>query len=177
MRNVEAWQDGVPGGARGMTLRAAANAILPAHHPEGAMRRGLTLLELTLVLALLSVLLAIAVPSAARMLDRAAVSAAVLVLSGAFMEARDIAIATQRPVAVRLGPAHRVHVVAGGDTLLARDLHHAHGVTLTATRDSMTYASDGLAYGVANLSAIVRRGAVVDTVVVSRLGRVRYAAR
>ena len=49
----------------------------------------------------------------------------------------------------------------------------AHGVTLSATRDSMAYAPNGLGYGASNLSIIVRRGAVTDTVVVSRLGRVR----
>jgi hypothetical protein len=48
-----------------------------------------------------------------------------------------------------------------------------YGVRLEPSRDSMAYAPSGLGWGGANLRVVVRRGAAADTVVVSRLGRVR----
>jgi hypothetical protein len=67
-----------------------------------------------------------------------------------------------------------VSVRVGGDTIKMREVSRAHGVTLETTRPSITYAPTGLGYGAANLSLIVRRNRVVDTVLVSRLGRVRH---
>jgi hypothetical protein len=64
-------------------------------------------------------------------------------------------------------------VRAGADTAMQRDLHARHGITLSATRDSMSFAPDGLGYGAANLSVISRRGSAAETVFVSRLGRAR----
>jgi hypothetical protein len=48
-----------------------------------------------------------------------------------------------------------------------------YGVRVTASRDSMAYDARGLGYGAANLSVVVHRGRVAETVYVSRLGRVR----
>jgi hypothetical protein len=39
----------------------------------------------------------------------------------------------------------------------------------------MSYAPTGMGYGAANLSVVVRRNAAVETVYVSRLGRVRLS--
>jgi hypothetical protein len=49
-----------------------------------------------------------------------------------------------------------------------------HGVSLTPSRTRMSYSPTGMGYGAANLSVVVRRNSVVDTVFVSRLGRVRH---
>jgi hypothetical protein len=64
-------------------------------------------------------------------------------------------------------------LVAEDGPLLARPLRDVYGVRLAANRDSMAYDGRGLGVGAANLSIVVRRGAVAETVVVSRLGRVR----
>jgi hypothetical protein len=59
------------------------------------------------------------------------------------------------------------------DTISTRRLGSSHGVSLAASRDSMAYAPNGLGYGASNLTLILRRGTAAETVVVSRLGRVR----
>jgi hypothetical protein len=66
-----------------------------------------------------------------------------------------------------------VTVRAGADTILRRRLGAVHGVTLSATRDSMAYAPSGMGYGAGNLRLVLRRRAAAETVFVSRLGRVR----
>jgi hypothetical protein len=57
--------------------------------------------------------------------------------------------------------------------LHSRAIGFAHGVRLGGTRDSLTYDPRGLGRGAANLSIVVRRGTIAETVFVSRLGRVR----
>ena len=52
-------------------------------------------------------------------------------------------------------------------------LGHAHGVTLASSRDSLAFDVRGLGYGAANLTLVARRGRAAETLVVSRLGRVR----
>ena len=49
-----------------------------------------------------------------------------------------------------------------------------HGVSLSSTRDSITFDVRGLGWGAANLTLSVRRGAAAETLTVSRLGRVKY---
>ena len=65
-------------------------------------------------------------------------------------------------------------VLAGDDTLRRREIGRVHDVRLSATRARMSYAATGMGYGAANLSVVVRRNDSVDTVFVSRLGRVRH---
>ena len=67
----------------------------------------------------------------------------------------------------------RLIVRSYADTVTERQLGQSHGVAILTTRDSMAYAPNGLGYGASNLSIVIRRGRVADTVVVSRLGRVR----
>jgi hypothetical protein len=67
-----------------------------------------------------------------------------------------------------------MYVSLGTDTVRKRDIGAEHGVELSATRVRMSYSAMGIGYGAANLSAVVRRRSAVDTVFVSRLGRVRH---
>jgi hypothetical protein len=67
-----------------------------------------------------------------------------------------------------------IRAARAGETLLSRDLRARHGVRITATRDSMAYDARGLGTGAANLSLVIRRGRVTDTLYVSRLGRIRW---
>ena len=58
--------------------------------------------------------------------------------------------------------------------LLRRDLAIGYGVRISASRDSMAFDARGLGMGAANLSLVARRGRAVDTLFLSRLGRIRY---
>jgi hypothetical protein len=120
------------------------------------------------------VLAAVGARAAGHARDGAAVRAAGAELRAAFAAARALAALRGARTAVRLDPAAGTAVVhAGADTVRRLALAARHGVRLAATRDSMSYLPPGLGAGAANLRVVLARGRAADTVVVSRLGRVR----
>ena len=141
-------------------------------------RRGTTLGELVVVLLVVALIASFVLPSLKRGFDRIAVRGAGRELLMLFFSARASAIARGRRTAVAIdAPRGRVRVVSYGDTLLARRVGAVHGVRLVATRDSMTYYPNGLAFGGANLSIVITRGSAAETLLVSREGRVKLGAR
>ena len=140
------------------------------------IRRGVTIVELLITLVVLGVLSSIAVPRAATFIDRISVRGATQDVVLAIAAAR--AAATRRGAYVsfvadpRTG---RLRVVSGGETLFERDVLRSRGVRLEASRESVTFAPGGLGWGAANTTVIVSRGTRSDTIVMSRLGRVRSA--
>ena len=138
-------------------------------------RVGVTLAELAVVLVILGVLLALAVPRLAAAADRAAVRAAVADAASVFAAARELAIHSRRAVAVEVDTAGgRLRARRGADVVFQRELRGGYAVRLGATRDSMAYDARGLGIGAANLSVTISRGRASDTLFVSRLGRVRW---
>ena len=139
------------------------------------MRHAFTLIELTVTLLILSILSAIAVPRAGRFLDAIQVRGAVIAIESLFSTARHMAIARGVRTTVEIDTAVRaIYVSAGGVRLRNAEIGADHDVRLSATRPSMTYSATGMGYGAANLSVVVRRNSVADTVFVSRLGRLRH---
>ena len=139
------------------------------------MRHAFTIIELTVTLCILSILSAITIPWASEVLDRVKVRSAAVEVESLFSAARHIAIARAAQATVEIDPAAQsISVSVGGDTVRKRDIGAAHDVRLSSTRARMSYAATGMGYGAANLSVVVRRNASVDTVFVSRLGRVRH---
>jgi hypothetical protein len=133
------------------------------------------LLELTAVLTVVGVLLAIAAPRVAAMRDAAAVHAALGDIGSTFALARASAIARRAVTAIVLDSANGELVVrSAGQTITRRTILRSYGVGLHANRDSVMYDSRGLGYGVSNVTLLVQRGTFVDTLSMSRLGRVRY---
>ena len=145
------------------------------HPARSASRAGVTLVELCLVLTLLAILASIATRQVTRYLDRTAARAAVAEVASVVLRARDEAMAQRTPVSVRIDTAlAALELSARGVVLSRAALGHAHGVILSTTRDSLTYDVRGLGYGAANLTLVARRGAAAESLVVSRLGRVRW---
>jgi prepilin-type N-terminal cleavage/methylation domain-containing protein len=139
------------------------------------MRYAFTLIELTVTLCILSILSAIAVPLAGRLLDGIYVHGAVIEIESLFSTARHIAIARAGQTTVEIDTATRtVQISTGSDTLRKADIGADHDVRLSASRSRMVYSASGFGYGAANLSVVVRRNSVADTVFVSRLGRLRH---
>jgi len=131
------------------------------------MRRGLTLAELLVVLAILAMVTAVTLPRLAGFRDWIAVDTA----------AQEVitAIAVARSAAVMQGTRSRAVIAA--DTLRIdrwredswADLHRwpgpdRHGVALEVSNP---------AWGLSNTTVVLRRGTRVATITVSRLGRVK----
>jgi type II secretory pathway pseudopilin PulG len=142
---------------------------------DHASRDGHTLVELVLVMCIMTLAALMGIRQVQLLLDRIATRDAVRAASAVVARARDEAVAMHTPVSVRIDTA------ASSLELRSRDgafgfaaLHSTHGVTLSTTRDSITFDVRGLGYGAANLTLVARRGRSSDTLVVSRLGRTRY---
>jgi prepilin-type N-terminal cleavage/methylation domain-containing protein len=138
------------------------------------LRRGTTIIELTLALSLISILSAIAYPHVGRLLDGIHVRGTATEIHSLFTAARHQAITRAERVTVQIDTARAtISLVAGSDTLRARGFSETHGVTLAANRASFTYSPIGIGYGAGNMTLVIRRNARVDSIFISRLGRVR----
>jgi Tfp pilus assembly protein FimT len=138
--------------------------------------RGVTLAELVVVCTFVALTAGIALPRAKFVLDGLRLRQAAHEVSGAIALTRAAAIrrgSSARLVVDRLGGSIRVE--SGEDTLITRNLREMHYVQLHATRDTVTFGANGLGFGVANSTIVVKIGARAETVVVSRLGRARVS--
>jgi Tfp pilus assembly protein FimT len=128
-----------------------------------------------LVVAILGIVSLVGIRQIQRYLDRIATRDAVRSAGNTVARARDEAVARHTPVSVRIDTASAsLDLWARGSPFGHAALGETHGVSLSTNRDSITFDVRGLGYGAANLTLVARRGAQVDTLVVSRLGRVRY---
>lgn len=140
-----------------------------------AVRDGTTLLELCVVLAVMSALVAIALPRLREAGDRTAARSAIQEGSSLFSLGRRAAITRRATVGVVIDSmAGSIVVRAGAAVIARRGLRAQYGVRITASRDSMSYDPRGLGYGAANLTVVARRGRAAETLFVSRLGRTRH---
>ena len=137
------------------------------------MRHGFTLIETIIAVCLISILTAIATPGFARVIDAIEVREAAMEVETAFSAARHLAIARGAQAFVEIDPGlATVSVRIGTDTVRKRELAD-YRVVVQAAKTTMSYSAIGVGYGAANLTVVIRRNASIDSVVVSRLGRVR----
>ena len=138
-------------------------------------RHGLTLVELVLVMTIMALISAVGLHELRLQLDRIAVRGAVAEAATVVTRARDEARAQRSMVDLHIDTVRGTMLLrARGQRLAYHALGHAHGVSLSTSRDSILFDPRGLGYGVANLTLVVRRGSAADTLVVSRLGRTRF---
>jgi Tfp pilus assembly protein FimT len=139
-----------------------------------ATRAGTTIVELTLTMVLVGIMSAIGLPRARSALDRLSVRGAKQDVAFALAAARGAAIRRGDYAAFSVDPrGGHVRVLLAGETVIDRELITRRGVSITASRESVTFAPSGLGYGAANTTIVLRRGGAADTIVTSRLGRVR----
>jgi type II secretory pathway pseudopilin PulG len=142
---------------------------------DGTQRFATTLAEALVVLTVVGIVIGYAALRIGAAADRTAVRAAVAETISIFEAARQTALMRREPVAVLIDTASaKLRLVANGSLVSSHGLGAEYGVHIASSRDSMAYDAHGSGIGAANLSIVARRGRSVDTVFVSRLGRVRH---
>lgn len=139
------------------------------------MHPGFTLSQIIVTITVLTLLTSVAVPRFIRYRDRLSVHAATMDVVSALSRARSVAFQRSTRTAATFDAASTTLAVHSyGDTLEVRPLGVLYGVSLGVSRDSVTYAANAMGFGVSNTRIIVSRGAIAETVTVSRLGRVKH---
>ncbi|MBA3672505.1 MAG: hypothetical protein H0W68_10865 [Gemmatimonadaceae bacterium] len=138
-------------------------------------RGGWTIPELLLVVVLIGLTTIGAISGLGSQLDQIATRDAARAAGALISRARDDALALHTPVTVNVDTANAVLELRARGALFATEpLGQSYGVRVGTNRDQIVFDVRGLGYGAANLTLVTRRGRATDTVVVSRLGRVRY---
>jgi prepilin-type N-terminal cleavage/methylation domain-containing protein len=138
------------------------------------MRRGITLLELLLVLTVIGLLLGIVRPRFATLADGLAVEQMAQQLVGAHRRARMTAILKSRQIVLTIAPESLVIRLGSGGPESWRAPGPAHeGVALAGGAKQIVFSPVGITTGLSNASFQLTRGNAARTVVVSRLGRTR----
>jgi Tfp pilus assembly protein FimT len=156
------------------TNRGVAS-VHPMERTTRPVRWGHTLVELMFVCAIVALVSFAGARGLGHHLDRIAVGDAVADAAAMMARARDEALARHAIVSVRIDTVRATLTLrCRGERLTERQLGRVHGVSLRASRDSIAFDVRGLGYGAANLTLVARRGTAADTLVLSRLGRLRY---
>ncbi len=146
------------------------------------MRRGYSLAELAVVLAVLGVVTAVTLPRLWGWLDWVAVDRAAVEVSTALAVARSAAVFDgSRSRLLIAADSLRIDRRAGGSggpqtawQPYARWPGPAqHGVALEVSNPEVVFMPSGIAWGLSNTRVVLRRGPHVATITVSRVGRVK----
>ncbi len=141
-------------------------------------RRGFTLIEVLIVIGLVGVMAAFAVPRIGRTLARQSVRSARGAVETLHSKARAISIQRGRRAALVFNGDVAVivsrHPVTGAvDTIgNPEDLHSRYGVTCTTSRDTLLFDPRGVGMESGNTTISVQKGPYVEGIVISSLGRV-----
>lgn len=143
------------------------------------MRRGVSLLELVLTLALIGAMVTLAVPAASYLADRLAVEHEVARVLTAYRSAWQAASSRRHLALLRVSQdslaIRTVRSAGHPDTVLVwvGPGPGAAGVALTSPAHTTVFGPDGVAMGLSNARHVLEKGGARREIVVSRLGRVR----
>jgi len=140
------------------------------------MKRGATLLELLLALAILAILVGLAVPLAVAARDRGLVMLHAHRLATAHADTRSAArLAGGRAELVVAPAAYQQRHWQSGSLVApwSRPGPGHDAVTLTGPATAMVFDSRGFMLGAGNRTYLLTRGATSRQVIISRLGRLR----
>ena len=138
------------------------------------MRKAYTLPELVLVLAVVGILIALALPRLSEAIDRIEVEGAANRLIAAHWRARVMALARGQVVQLSIDSAQFTISQPNGTEPLWSDVGPvASGVQLAGPARRFTFSPEGLTLGFSNATLQLSRGSATRTVVISRLGRIR----
>jgi Tfp pilus assembly protein FimT len=139
------------------------------------MRPAFSLIELVGSLALIGALLGILLPRTAAIVDGVHLRSAVSEVAEAFSVARAAAIRNNASSIIKIDAAtSNVLVRTGADTVFRSAIGALFDVAVRSNRDSMIFTPLGVGYGAGNQTIVLTAHRAVDTIVVSRLGRVRH---
>lgn len=140
------------------------------------MRRGYALAELAVVVAIVGLLTALALPGWGRLLDRIAVERAASEIT--------TAIAVTRNAAVLRSTRARLSIT--GDSLGIDEWKDRtwvpvlrwpgptrHAVSLQVSNATVTFGATGIGLGASNTTVVLRRGTQTAKITMSRVGRVK----
>ena len=140
------------------------------------VNKGATLLELAMVTVIIGVVAAVATPPLMRTLDRLAVRGSADRYAVLLETARELAIARGRDVRLAVdtaGPTARLIVEIARGRLDTAHTHALGSARLVVSQPVVTFGSLGVALGASNGTLVFSRGAVAETLTVSRTGRLK----
>ncbi len=141
------------------------------------MRRGVTLLELLIVILVTTLLVSLALPALGALHDRLAVDAVTEELVAAHTRARLVAVAERRVAVLTLtADSLVVRVVEAPLDTVVRwrgEGATAQGVLVTGMPRSVLVGPSGVTMGAAQRTYVLTKGTARKQVVVSRYGRIR----
>ena len=140
------------------------------------MARGYSLLEMAVTLGLVGVLTVAALPRIAWFRDWIAVDSAAREVTTILAIGRRAAVLQTTRARVLLGrDSLRVDRWGekGWEPFTGRPGPRSFGVTVEISNPEVTFGPTGVGWGVSNTKVVLRRGDRVETITVSRLGRVK----
>jgi len=144
------------------------------------LRRGFTLIEMMMVMVLVGVIMAVAIPFLRKPKDAASVDSAMNTVAAMHAVAKSVAVQRGRTAWLVLnasgGTAWVVVRKAGSSTAMdtigkVENLNTRYGVTFTTNDDSLTFSPRGIGMDAGTVTMVFTRGSNTDTLTATATGR------